>query len=158
MQFNLGGISIVSQWLSPFSVNALQLFLGSFSEKKKKRETRIRLSIIQSIFCLTHRHTSKMKRLYSTAFCLGIRNVLKKSINPVYSGSCACQNPSEIQVEKVDTAQPSRRPEKPDRHLVDNPPPPARSRGLLRVGLLRVTKKKKKKILESRTHRAETIT
>lgn len=93
-----------------------------------------------------------MKRLYSTVFRLGIRNVLKKSINPVYSGSCACQNPSEIQVEKVDTAQPSRRPEKPDRHLVDNPS--ARSLGLLRVRLLRVTKKK---TLESHTRRVETI-
>jgi len=44
----------------------------------------------------------------------------KKSINPVYPASCACQNPPEIQVEKVDTPQPSRRPEKPDHHLVDN--------------------------------------
>ena len=58
----------------------------------------------------------------------------KKSINPVYPASCACQNPPEIQVEKVDTPQPSRRPEKPDHHLVDNP---ARSRSA--SGLLRVT-------------------
>lgn len=131
---------MVSQWLSLFCVNVLQLFLGSFSEKK--RETRIRLSIIQSI--LTHRHTSKMKRLYSTAFCLGIRNVLKKSINPVYSGSCACQNPSEIQVEKVDTAQPSRRPE--NQTATWSITPPARS-----LGLLRVTKGYEKKKLSSLT-------
>lgn len=80
-----------------------------------------------------------MKRLYSTAFCLEIQNVLKKSINPVYSVSCACQNPSEIQVEKVDTAQPSRRPEKPDRHLVDNP------RSQSRTASRRVTKGYEKK-------------
>lgn len=86
----------------------------------KKRETRP--SFYYSINFLLN--TSEIKRLHSTAFCLEVGNVLKRSINPVYSASCACQNPSEIQVKKVDTAQPSRRPEKPDCHLVDNPPPP----------------------------------